>query len=101
MPGIGATACFRRATISSTHALRSSRGRSVMASRPAFGVGLIGLTPTTETTPVTSGSCADRVLDLRLQPLHLGERHFGARPPITAMIRPVSCGGRKPFGMTM
>ncbi len=41
--------------------LRSSRGLSVMARRPALGVGLSGVTPTTETTPVTSGSaCGSR-----------------------------------------
>src|SRR5207253_5239327 len=33
-----------------------SRGFKVMASRPAFGLGLSVLTPTTEITPVTSGS---------------------------------------------
>ena len=37
-----------------------------------------GLTPTTETTPVTSGSCRIAVRDELLQPLHLGEGDFGA-----------------------
>ncbi len=35
---------------------RTSRDRSVMAMRPAFGVALSGVTPITDTTPVTSGS---------------------------------------------
>ena len=57
-----------------TGVLRSSRERSVMASRPAFGVALIGVTPITDTTPVTSGSLRIAVSTVRLQPLHLGER---------------------------
>ena len=60
--------------IGDRRSLRSSRGLSVMASRPAFGVALSGVTPTTETTPVTSGSLRIARLDLAAQPLHLGER---------------------------
>ena len=45
-----------------------------MASRPAFGVALIGVTPMTETTPVTSGSLRIASSTCGLQPLHLGER---------------------------
>ena len=56
VPGTVATCCFKRSMMGPTVSLRSSRGLSVMASRAAFGVALSGVTPTTETTPVTSGS---------------------------------------------
>ena len=55
-PGTAATARCSRSMTVVTVVLRWSRERSVMASRPAFGVALIGVTPMTETTPVTSGS---------------------------------------------
>ena len=57
---------------------RSSRGLSVIFRWPAFGVGLIALTPTTVTTPSTSGSVRMAVGDRCLQPLHLGEGDLGA-----------------------
>ena len=55
-----------------------ARRASVMARRPAFGVGFIRLTPRIETTPVTSGSFLIAASTCALQPLHLGERDFGA-----------------------
>ena len=57
--------------------------------RPALGVGLSGETPSTETTPVTSGSARISVLDLVLLALHrlegdidAGFGHRGDQPGI-------------------
>ncbi len=56
-PGIGATDRFQPLDdFSDDAARRWLRDFSVIVKRPAFGVGLTGLTPTTETTPVTSAS---------------------------------------------
>ena len=67
-----------RAMMVAIFALRWSRGFSVMASRPALGVALSGLTPITDTTPVTSGSVRMTVFHLLLPALHFGERDVGA-----------------------
>ena len=56
MPGMEATARLIRSTTSVTKLARRSRGFNVMARRPALAVGFMGVTPTTEMTPVTSGS---------------------------------------------
>ena len=100
MPGIGATACFRRPTMSSTLARRSSRGRSVMARRPAFGVGFIRLTPRIETRPVTSGSFLIAASTCACSRC-IWANDTSVPASDTAEIRPVSCDGRKPFGMTI
>ena len=85
--------------MSSTLERRSSRGRSVMARRPAFGVGFIRLTPSTDTRPATSGSfliAASTWLCRRC----ICANDTSVPASDTAEIRPVSCDGRKPFGMT-
>ena len=85
--------------ISATTALRSPRGFSVMARRPAFGVALSGLTPTTETTPVTSASW--RILSATsFCSRCISANETSVPASVTAVIRPVSCSGRKPFGTT-
>ena len=79
-PGIGATSLLQPVDDrSSPSRVRWSRGRSVMASRPALGVALIGRDADHRTTtPVTSGSLRIAALDHGPQPLHLGERDFCA-----------------------
>ena len=99
MPGIGATACFRRAMMSSTLARRSSRG--LQRDGQTAGVRR-RIHPADAEDRDHAGDVRillDRGLDLALQPLHLGERDLGPAS-VTAMISPVSCDGRKPFGMT-
>ena len=83
-----------------TGVLRWSRERSVMASRPAFGVALIGVTPMTETTPVTSGSLRIAFSTAACSRF-ISVKETSCPPSITAKMRPVSCSGRKPFGMMM
>ncbi len=100
MPGMPATASFSRAMIASTRALRALRGFKVMASRPALGVALSGLTPITDTTPVTSASVRMMAsTSFWRRCISLNETSVPAS--VTAVIRPVSCNGRKPLGMTM
>ena len=50
-----------RDDLSTMVALRLSRGFSVILRWPALGVGLMALTPTTVTTPSTSGSARNAV----------------------------------------
>jgi hypothetical protein len=69
--------CSRSITVI-TEVRRTSRGRNVIAKRAAFGVALIGVTPTTDTTPATFRVLADGRLDVGAQPLHLGERDLVA-----------------------
>ncbi len=83
--------------ISATTALRSPRGRSVIDMRPALGVALSGLTPTTEITPVTSGSCRTRS-EISFCSRCISANDTSVPASVTAVIRPVSCSGRKPFG---
>ena len=71
-----------------------------MASRPALGVALSGLTPMTETTPVTSGSLRI-ALSTAACSRFISVNETSWPPSITAVIRPVSCSGRNPFGMMM
>ena len=83
-----------------TGAWRSSRERSVMASRPAFGVALIGVTPMTETTPVTSGSLRIAFSTVACSRF-ISVNEMSCPPSMTAKMRPVSCSGRNPLGMMM
>ena len=69
MPGMAATA-LEPLNDFGDEASRSLRALSVIASRPALAVGLSGVTPTTEMTPVTSGVAAHRIDDPLLQALH-------------------------------
>jgi hypothetical protein len=71
-----------------------------MASRPALGVVLSVLTPITETTPVTSGSArmTDSISPWRRS---ISSKETSVLASVTAVIRPVSCSGKKPFGMMM
>ena len=70
-----------------------------MASRPALGVALSGVTPITETTPVTSGSAliASAALVCRLC---ISAKETSGPAWVTAVIEAVSCNGRKPLGAT-
>ena len=54
--------------------------------------------PKNEPNAAISGSLRQDVRDVALQPLHLGRRNVlrGLQMPV---IRPVSCVGKKPFGM--
>jgi hypothetical protein len=59
----------------------------------------MGLTPITETTPLTSGS--RRIASAASPCSRLSSLNDTSCPAsITAVISPVSCGGRKPLGMT-
>ncbi len=78
---------------------RSSRGFSTMLSRPAFGVALTVPTPTTEETPATSGSALITPAT-RCCRRDISSNDTEGSACVTAMMRPVSCGGRKPLGMT-
>ena len=71
-----------------------------MASRPAFGEAFIGDTPITDTTPVTSGSLRNAVSTVACSRF-ISANETSCPPSMTAMMRPVSCSGRKPFGMMM
>ena len=71
-----------------------------MARRPALGVGFIRLTPMIETTPVTSGSLR-MVASTCPCSRCICANETSVPASETAKIRPVSCGGRKPFGMMM
>ena len=90
--------CSRSITVI-TGVRRTSRERSVMAKRAAFGVALIGVTPTTDTTPATSGSLRI-VASTSARSRCISANDTSSPPSITAKIRPVSCCGRKPFGIT-
>ena len=69
-----------------------------MARRPAFGVGFIRLTPMIDTTPVTSGSFLIAASTCACSRC-ICANDTSVPASDTAKIRPVSCGGRKPFGM--
>ena len=78
--GDGADRCpagARRSAV--TLALRASRGLSVILRWPALGVGLSALTPTTVTTPSTSGSLRMASATVSCRRCHLGEGDLGAR----------------------
>ena len=77
MPGTPPMPRCSRSTISVTLDLRSSRGFRVIFRCPVLGVGLSALTPTTETTPSTSGSLRMASATLFCSRCHLGERHLG------------------------
>ena len=100
IPGIVATNRCKRATISPADALRSPRGRKVITSQPAFGVELSLLTPMMDTRPTTSGSflTASSTSSCRCC---ICSNETSVPASVTAVISPVSCGGRKPFGMTI
>ena len=99
-PGIGATDAFSRPMISTTPARRSFRGFKVIVKRPAFGVGLTGLTPTIETTPVTSGSCRIAASASACKRC-ISVNDTSTPASDTAVIKLVSCSGRKPLGTAM
>ena len=80
-----------------TPALRSSRGFKVIFRCPALGVGLSALTPTTETTPSTSASLRTTSTTL-LCSRSISAKETSGPASMTAVMRPVSCDGRKPFG---
>ena len=63
--------------IASTWSLRWFCGFKVMASRPALGVALIGETPITDTTPVTSASLRMMASISFCSALHFVERDVG------------------------
>ena len=71
-----------------------------MASRPALGVALIGETPITDTTPVTSASLR-MMASISACSRCISSNEMSVSASVTAVIRPVSCSGRKPFGITM
>ena len=98
-PGMTPTLSFRRSMTAVTLDLRWSRGFRVILRWPALGVMLMALTPTTDTTPVTSGSVrmASAAASCR-RTISLKETSGPASS--TAVTSPVSCSGRKPLGTT-
>jgi len=97
MPGMPETARCRRAMTVETCAVRVARGFKVIFRLAVLGVGFKVLTPTTETTPSTSGSLAI------LSAISFCKRSISANETsgpasMTAVTRPVSCSGRKPLG---
>ncbi len=86
-----------RSMMALTLALRSSRGFRVILRWPALGVGLSELTPTTVTTPSTSGSVRTASAT-RSCILTISVKETSGPASSTAWINPVSWSGRKPFG---
>ena len=99
MPGMLATSSFSLSMIASTPDVRWSRAFKVICSRPALGVALSVLTPMTDTTPVTSGS-ARMTSTTSCSRRCMSPNEISVPASVTAVIRPVSCSGRKPFGIT-
>ena len=100
MPGMPAIFSFSRATTASARTSRALRGFSVMVSLPALGVALTGLTPITETTPATAGSARTMSSTARWRRC-ISVKETSVPASVTAVMRPVSCKGRRPFGMAM
>ncbi len=100
MPGIPATAPFMRSTMASTRSARSSRGFRLITSRPALGVAFSVLTPITETTPATLGSLRIAASTCCWRRC-ISAKETSVPASVTAVIRPVSCNGRKPLGIAM
>ena len=87
-----------RAMICCALALRSSRGFSVMKMRP-----LLPARPLPPIAIATAGDVGIGLHDLAerlLLALHVGERDVLRWLPRSPVIRPVSCCGKKPFGIT-
>ena len=82
-----------------TSSRRSPRGFSVMTRRPTLVVGLTEPAPITETTPITSGS-AWIAAAAAVCRLCISAKETSGPASVTAVIEPVSCSGRKPFGAT-
>ena len=68
-----------------------------MTSLPTLVVALTEPAPTTETTPITSGS-AWIALAASVCRLCISAKDTSAPASVTAVIELVSCSGRKPFG---
>ena len=66
--------------------------------RPEFGVGLVPSTPTKELRLSTSGSSRMASASAFCRLAMASEIDCGAS--VTAWIRPLSCTGKKPFGIT-
>ena len=96
-PGMPATLACRRSTTWLTVARRASRGFRMIFRCPAFGVGLIELTPITVTTPSTSLSVR-RALATVACSRCISAKETSGPASMTALTSPVSCGGRKPLG---
>jgi len=67
--------------------------------RPAFGVAFCAPTPTVEITLRTSGSRRTRSASTFCSRLISANEMVGSAD-VVAISSPVSCGGRKPFGIT-
>ncbi len=79
--------------------LRSACGFSAICMRPALSVALLPSTPIKEDTACTSGSSSTRRAAARWRSAMAGkEIDWGAW--VIAWIRPVSCCGKNPFGIT-
>ncbi len=100
IPGMPETAPFIRSTMASTRSGRSSRGFRLMTSRPALGVAFSVLTPITETTPATLGSVRIAASTCCWRRC-ISAKDTSVPASVTAVISPVSCNGRKPFGMAI
>ena len=77
---------------------RPPRAFSTIDSRPKFGVALTVPTPTTEVTPSTAGS-SRMIAATRFCSRDISSKETEESASVTAAMRPVSSGGRKPLGM--
>ena len=77
--------------------LRCSRGFSVIFRWPALGVGLMALTPMIVTTPSTAGFLRIASVAAACR-RSISAKETSGPPSSVAMMRPVSCCGRKPLG---
>ncbi len=78
-------------------ASRSSRGLSVMYIRPEFSAW--PLPPSDMPTVATAGIGLDDGADLLLAGSFIAENEMSWHASVTPIMKPVSCCGKKPFGI--
>ncbi len=97
-PAMPASSPRTRSAMAVASSRRSSEGRSVSCRWATLEVGFSVPTPSTATTPVTAGSSRSAAVASACRRLMPPKEAEGA-PSSTTSISPVSCTGRKPFGM--
>ncbi|MNV42140.1 hypothetical protein D3C71_1338010 [compost metagenome] len=98
-PGMPATACCRRGRICSRPS-RSPRSLSTIDSWPWLSVGFMVPAPMKAETPVTAGSLRSASATALVRCSICGKAMFWSACT-TPVIRPVSCSGSRPLGITM
>ena len=98
-PGTSATLGRRRWMICWAEAARSPNGFSWMNMRAVFSDELPPVEPTKPTTPDTSGSFWT-IADSRFWRSAMAAKEMSWRASAWAKMKPVSCSGKKPLGMT-